>query len=480
MPLPKPRKGEKLADFMGKFMGNATAVKDYPDNKQRYAVGASIFRTTKKKQKANLEEGSAILTPNEDESFAQFLGRFVADEGMIKMFPDASIRAEVASEIYDDAEEADMENTTSESGSDSTDIEPAIGESTSRDEEDEEDESLAYASGGGGAPAGIIPTAVIQGQGKRKLEAGEEMTIKGVSVLTTGLAKGHNLQIDNQTLEQVKKCAESYKSGVKVNENHGAGIGDIVGKLTNFRIDETGQKLLADLTFLQSRADRAKYYTDLAKEIPDSFGISISFSGDSESTGTGIDLARCNELYSADLVQHPASNPTGLFSADSGCVTVDNQGTTNMENKTAEKTYNMEDFEKRMSDLETRLSSLEASVKPSESEPKKEEMQESVAPAPEPKDKPEDKTEMSAGETAKVELSGVLKEIRTELSKMVSAPLAPSAPAVEEKKPQTFAELVNFEMKQGNISKGEALRLCIGKYTEQYRKELSAGGFKSF
>jgi hypothetical protein len=482
MPLPKPRKGEKLADFMGKFMGNSTAVKDYPDNKQRYAVGASVFRTTKKKQKSNLEEGSFILTPNEDESFAQFLGRFVASEEMVKMFPDASIRAEVASEIYDDAEETDMGNinTTSESGSDSTDIEPAIGESTSEDKEDEEDESLAYASGGGGAPAGIIPTAVIQGQGKRKLEAqGDEMTIRGVSVLTTGLAKGHNLQIDSQTLEQVKKCAESYKSGVKVNENHGAGIGDIVGKLTNFRIDETGQKLLADLTFLQSRFDRAKYYTDLAKEIPDSFGISISFSGDSESTGTGIDLARCNELYSADLVQHPASNPTGLFSADCGCVTVDNGGNTNMENKPAEKTYNMEDFEKRMSDLETRLTSLEASMKPSESEPKKEEMQESIAPA-DSKDKPEDKSEMSAGETAKVELSGVLKEIRTELSKMVSAPLALSAPAVDDRKPQTFAELVNFEMKQGNISKGEALRLCIGKYTEQYRKELSAGGFKSF
>jgi hypothetical protein len=64
---------------------------------------------------------------------------------------------------------------------------------------------------------------------------------------------------------------------------------------------------------------------------------------------------------------------------------------------------------------------------------------------------------------------------------MVSAPISHSAPAVEEKKPTTFSELVNFEMKANNISKGEALRLCVGKYTEQYRKELSAGGFsKSF
>jgi len=88
--------------------------------------------------------------------------------------------------------------------------------------------------------------------------------------------------------------------------------------------------------------------------------------------------------------------------------------------------------------------------------------------------------DMSAVEAGKIELSGVLKEIRTELSKMVSAPISHSAPAVEEKKPTTFSELVNFEMKANNISKGEALRLCVGKYTEQYRKELSAGGFKSF
>lgn len=99
----------------------------------------------------------------------------------------------------------------------------------------------------------------------------------------------------------------------------------------------------------------------------------------------------------------------------------------------------------------------------------------------EAKKKKEEKAEMSAVEAGKIELSGVLNEIRTELSKMVSAPISHSAPAVNEKKPETFSELVNFEMKANNISKGEALRLCVGKYTEQYRKELSAGGFsKSF
>jgi len=508
MPLPTPKKGENLADFMSKFMGNSTAVKDYTDNKQRYAVGASIFRETKKKQKKkNLASDSTILTPSEDETFAEFMGRFVADEGMIGLFPDASDRAEIASEIFDNNEE-DLQNN-SESGSDSTDIEPAIGRSTS---EDKEEDLMTSAGGtsGGGAPAGTIPTAVIQGQGASKkknynYEEGDNMTLKGVSVLTTGMAKGHQLEIDGTTLEQVKNCAEQFKGGVKVNENHGAGIADIIGKLTNFRIDESGSKLLADLTFLKSRQDRAKYYMDLASEIPDAFGISISFSGESELNGSNFDLARCSELYSADLVQHPASNPTGLFSADSGRIVVDKVNLSNMETTTdtTEKkvapSYNMEDFGKYMEEFATRLSALEAKMNPPEATVD----EKASAPTPaidkkgaegnptedmgafpyseEAKKKKEGKAQMSAVEAGKIELSGVLKEIRTELSKMVSAPIAHSAPAIDEKKPETFSELVNFEMKANNISKGEALRLCVGKYTEQYRKELSAGGFnKSF
>ena len=510
MPLPTPKKGESLADFMSKFMGNSTAVKDYTDNKQRYAVGASLFREAKKKQRRkNLASNRSLLTPDEGETFTDFMGRFVSDENMIGLFPDSADRAEIASEIFDNNEEnlESQSQSDGESGSDSTDIEPAIGKSTSEDEEEDEDEAeekedeeeMAYPTGGS-TPAGTIPTAVIQGQGKKKYnyEEGNNMTLKGVSVLTTGMAKGHQLEIDGTTLEQVKNCAEQFKGGVKVNENHGAGIADIIGKLTNFRIDESGSKLLADLTFLKSRQDRAKYYMDLASEIPDAFGISISFSGESEQNGHEFDLARCAELYSADLVQHPASNPTGLFSADCGCVTVDKGENINMENKPAEPTdkketpsYNMEDLGKQMAELASRLSALEAkmtSADESEDESDDKAEMEATSPVvPEKNDKAEKKdegkpsTDMSAVEAGKIELSGVLKEIRTELSKMVSAPISHSAPAVDEKKPTTFAELVNFEMKANNISKGEALRLCVGKYTEQYRKELSAGGFsKSF
>lgn len=459
MPLPTPKKGQRMADFLAGFMGNATAVKDYPDTKQRYAVGASIFRTKQKKRK-NMEAGEeTLLAPNEGESFQDFLNRFVKNPAMTEMFPDAGDRAEVASELYEDMEESseDIPSEDSEAGSDSEEIVPALEEPMAGD--DDVDEL-------------------------------EDMTIEGVSVLTTGMAKGHKLQIDQMTLQQVMECANNYKNGVKVNENHGAGIGDIVGKLTNFRIDDSGEKLLADLTFLKSREDRAKYYMDLAQEIPDSFGISISFSGQSEQNGTDLELARCQELYSADLVQHPAANPTGLFSADSVCVSVDKKELSNMTTDTTtpttektEKTYDMGDFEKRMMSFEDRLKKIEDSLTPKEEKTDKAEtLAEPPAPTMKEEKKREDETAVAgaleAKEVAKTELSSVLTQIRTELSKIVSAPVAHSAPAVEEKKPQSFSDYVNFEMKQNNISKAEALRLCVGKYNEVYRKELSAGGIK--
>ena len=60
--------------------------------------------------------------------------------------------------------------------------------------------------------------------------------IEGVSIISIGEAKGHGLYVDEQTLMEVKACAESYKGGVKVNLDHGAGIKDIVGFVNNFRI----------------------------------------------------------------------------------------------------------------------------------------------------------------------------------------------------------------------------------------------------
>lgn len=135
-------------------------------------------------------------------------------------------------------------------------------------------------------------------------------TIEGVSIISVGEAKGHDLYVDEQTLAEVKACAETYSGGVKVNLDHGAGIGDIIGYVSNFRIVDG--KLLGNLTLLDS-AEKRSYVMEIATKLPDSFGISISFSGPVREID-GKRFASCTELYSADLVQTPAANPTGLFS----------------------------------------------------------------------------------------------------------------------------------------------------------------------
>ena len=144
-----------------------------------------------------------------------------------------------------------------------------------------------------------------------KIDA-ENGIIRGVSLITVGPALGHGVAIDRKTLEQVKTAAELYTGGLKVKLDHSGGAGDIIGYIDTMRIE--GDKLLGDLHLLQSSPHRT-YILEIAQRIPDTFGLSIAFSGPSE---VGADkktiLQRCSEIYSVDLVSEPAANPDGFFS----------------------------------------------------------------------------------------------------------------------------------------------------------------------
>ena len=136
--------------------------------------------------------------------------------------------------------------------------------------------------------------------------------LRGVSVITEGEAKGHGLQIDAKTLEQVKACAETYSDGLRVKMDHYTGIDAMVGVLKNFAID--GAQLRADMHLLKSHSDFAKIM-EMAETMPGAFGLSIAFSGAPEGGDDGTTrFARCTEIYSCDIVDIPAANPTGLFS----------------------------------------------------------------------------------------------------------------------------------------------------------------------
>ncbi len=141
--------------------------------------------------------------------------------------------------------------------------------------------------------------------------------IRGVAVATEGdildgrrdPVSGLPMAFDRRTLETLMSCAKTYGTGLKVKADHRSGIFAVTGYLKNFRIN--GRTLRADLHVLSTDENRAKLL-EMAQSIPDTFGLSVSFSGPDEVIN-GRSMSRCEEIYSADLVSEPAANPHGLF-----------------------------------------------------------------------------------------------------------------------------------------------------------------------
>lgn len=269
-------------------------------------------------------------------------------------------------------------------------------------------------------------------------------TIEGVSIISVGEAKGHGLFVDMQTLQEVKSCAETYKGGVKVNLDHGAGIKDIVGFVDNFRI--IGEQLLGDLNLLEN-AEKRDYILEIANKLPDTFGISIAFSGPVRERD-GRRFASCNELYSADLVQTPAANPTGLFSFEA-------KGVDNNFNQMEDATIEIEPKEKEdeisIADIVSRLTALEAAF--GDYKKKMEEM-----PAAEPE---KETSEDSA-------LSKLEAKLDTIITNFGAAPLKASVVA-EEKAPESFDLKAVVEAKTKELgSRMAAIKFAMTNHPTEY------------
>lgn len=136
----------------------------------------------------------------------------------------------------------------------------------------------------------------------------EAGVIRGVSVISTGQARGHELTVDETTLRQVVSHA-SRRGKVPVKLNHGSGVDAICGHLVNFRIE--GNQVRADWKLLQTHSQFATIL-ETAQEQPETVGLSISFT---EPEGKSGGVARVKELIGVDFVADPAANPTGLFSS---------------------------------------------------------------------------------------------------------------------------------------------------------------------
>lgn len=133
--------------------------------------------------------------------------------------------------------------------------------------------------------------------------------IRDVAVITGYVeAEGHDLVVDATTVKQLHALA---RRKVPVNLDHGSGIKDTCGFLTNFHIDDN--KLRADWHLLKSHDETPKML-ERADVMPECFGLSVKFKGGGEKKGMKK-FARAEKLISVDCVTQPAANPEGLFSA---------------------------------------------------------------------------------------------------------------------------------------------------------------------
>jgi hypothetical protein len=294
----------------------------------------------------------------------------------------------------------------------------------------------------------------------------EAGVIRGVSLITKGPALGHGVMIDEKTLEQVKKAAEQYAGGLKVKLDHSGGAGDIVGYIDALRID--GDKLLGDLHLLQSSPHRS-YILEIAQRIPDTFGLSIAFSGPSEKAKDGVTtLQRCSEIYSVDLVSEPAANPSGFFARKLKEL---QEGEVGQDGAKIKMEYPMNDEMKKaiegmiqsaMMAMGDRVAKLESAI---------------------PSEKEEDKPAAMSAQNEAVQLAAnaaALAAIK-EFSKSFGAPSAPvasaevSAPAVAAQKFEDVVAAKSVELKG---DKSAAIAFSIKNHSDlyvAYRSRVQAG-----
>lgn len=185
----------------------------------------------------------------------------------------------------------------------------------------------------------------------------ERHIIKGASLITGDLeAKGHGLQVDDTTLQQIYDFA-ARKGQITVKADHKSADGKtfkaIVGYFTNFSLDKHSKKVRGDLHLLESEPLTPKI-EEMAERMPGNFGPSVAFRGDSQTIGGKL-FARCKELVSVDLVENPAANPDGMFAAKP----VDNPSSGNMPTENNTNTDPMDDAPPWAKELATKLSVID-------------------------------------------------------------------------------------------------------------------------
>jgi hypothetical protein len=283
--------------------------------------------------------------------------------------------------------------------------------------------------------------SVLQGRVDR--EAG---IVRGVAVITEGPALGHGMFVDTTTLAQVMEQAKTYTGGLKVKLDHNASASEIVGYLTDFRVE--GTTVRADLHLLRS-SPRREYILELSETIPDTFGLSIAFSGTDEKIGENW-FARCTEIYSADIVSEPAANPSGLFQV--GEITQPTSSDMTPEEIQAA-------IAAALAPLIEKIAALEAAV-----------VVDTTADATE---MAPDMTQMTAAQKSQIQCAAkeAALSVLREFNAALPAPVKFSAPAVEQKD-ESFESIVRG-LKAAGTKHNDAVRKTQAEKPELYATYLS-------
>lgn len=180
--------------------------------------------------------------------------------------------------------------------------------------------------------------------------------IRGVSLASVGEALGHDMWLDAETIAAAERLSKAKgDTGLKCRFTHPGmssdGMGKLCGRLFDVRVVD--EKAIGDLHFAKSAhntpdGDLAGYVMDLVEEDPQASGLSIVFHHDSEAeyefyeanqeeyededyrgrkrtrsrfkspdprNERNLHHVRIAELRAADVVDEPAANPDGMFSA---------------------------------------------------------------------------------------------------------------------------------------------------------------------
>lgn len=160
----------------------------------------------------------------------------------------------------------------------------------------------------------------------------ENSMIKGVSLISTPEAKGHNLSIDEASIDSFLSAVDGKQIKAYYTHSPENDALDSIGLWSNFRKEQDEQytKLLGDFTALKAWRDNNpkdfEMLFELAEKAPEAFGVSAEFQAeliyyedgeakqfDKDSESDVEVFARAKEVSAFSIVASPASNPTGLF-----------------------------------------------------------------------------------------------------------------------------------------------------------------------